>query len=64
VLRSPARASHSGRRATWVYPGYAHPMYGLGCYWASRPVYDGLGRVVGYTGRPVHVCPGWSRRRR
>ena len=42
-----------------VYPGYAQPAYGTGCYWASQPVYDGLGRVVGYTGRPVQVCPGY-----
>jgi hypothetical protein len=33
-----------------VYDGYAAPVYGPGCYWASRPVYDGAGRVVGYTG--------------
>jgi hypothetical protein len=43
-----------------VYEGYAQPVYGPGCYWASRPVYDGAGRVVGYTGRPVQVCPGYS----
>jgi hypothetical protein len=43
-----------------VYEGYAAPVYGQGCYWASRPVYDGAGRVVGYTGRPVQVCPGYS----
>ena len=42
-----------------VYPSYAQPVYGPGCYWASQPVYDGLGRVVGYTGRPVQVCPGY-----
>ena len=42
-----------------VYPGYAQPAYGTGCYWASQPVYDGLGRVVGYTGRPLPVCPGY-----
>src|SRR5215467_6808623 len=42
-----------------VYPGYAQPVYGPGCYWASQPVYDGLGHVVGYTGRPVQVCPGY-----
>ena len=42
-----------------VYPSYAQPVYGSGCYWASQPVYDGLGRVVGYTGRPVQVCPGY-----
>src|SRR3954452_2836256 len=42
-----------------VYPGYAQPVYGPGCYWASEPLYDGLGRVVGYTGRPVQVCPGY-----
>ncbi len=43
-----------------VYPGYAQPLYGPGCYWASRPVYDGVGRVVGYSGQPVQVCPGYS----
>src|SRR5215472_12942253 len=42
-----------------VYPGYAQPVYGPGCYWASRPVYDVAGRVVGYTGQPVQVCPGY-----
>jgi hypothetical protein len=40
-----------------VYPAYPQPVYAPGCYWASQPVYDGLGRVVGYTGRPVQVCP-------
>ena len=42
-----------------VYPGYAQPVYGPGCYWASQPVYDSYGRVVGYSGRPVQVCPGY-----
>jgi len=42
-----------------VYPGYAQPVYGPGCYWASQPVYDAYGRVVGYRGRPVQVCPGY-----
>ena len=43
-----------------VYPGYAQPVYAPGCYWASQPVYDGAGRLVGYTGRPVQVCPGYA----
>lgn len=42
-----------------VYEGYNQPLYGPGCYWASQPVYDRFGRVVGYTGRPVQVCPGY-----
>jgi hypothetical protein len=42
-----------------VYPGYAQPVYGPGCYWASQPVVDPYGRVVGYTGQPVQVCPGY-----
>jgi hypothetical protein len=42
-----------------AYPGYAQPVYGPGCYWASRPVYDPYGRVVGYSGRPVQVCPNY-----
>ncbi len=42
-----------------VYPGYAQPVSGPGCYWASQPVLDPYGRVVGYTGRPVQVCPGY-----
>jgi hypothetical protein len=42
-----------------VYSGYAQPVYGPGCYWASQPVYDPYGRVVGYTGQPVQVCPGY-----
>jgi len=43
-----------------VYEGYAQPVYAPGCYWASQPIYDGAGRVVGYTGQPVQVCPGYS----
>jgi hypothetical protein len=43
-----------------VYEGYAAPVYAPGCYWASRPIYDGAGRVAGYTGQPVQVCPGYS----
>jgi len=42
-----------------VYRGYGQPVYGPGCYWASQPVYDPRGRVVGYTGQPVQVCPGY-----
>jgi hypothetical protein len=42
-----------------VYEGYAQPVQGPGCYWASQPVYDYRGRVVGYTGQPVQVCPGY-----
>jgi hypothetical protein len=45
-----------------VYRGYGQPVYGPGCYWVSRPVYDPWGRVVGYTGRPVQVCPGYAPR--
>jgi hypothetical protein len=40
-----------------VYPGYAQPVYRAGCYWASQPIYDARGRVIGYTGEPVQVCP-------
>ena len=43
-----------------VYEGYPQPVNAPGCYWASQPVYDGAGRVVGYTGQPVQVCPGYS----
>jgi hypothetical protein len=43
-----------------VYPGYAQPVYAPGCYWASQPVLDLWGRVVGYTGQPVQVCPGYA----
>jgi hypothetical protein len=43
-----------------VYEGYGQPIYAPGCYWASQPLYDGAGRVVGYTGQPVQVCPGYS----
>jgi hypothetical protein len=42
-----------------AYPGYGQPLYGAGCYWASQPVYDPYGRVVGYRGQPVQVCPGY-----
>ena len=47
-----------------VYEGYAQPVYAPGCYWASQPIYDGAGRVVGYTGQPVQVCPGYRARPR
>src|SRR6266581_171332 len=30
-----------------------------GCYWASEPLYDRRGNVVGYTGQPVQICPGY-----
>jgi hypothetical protein len=43
-----------------AYAGYPQPVYAPGCYWASQPVYDGAGRVVGYTGQPVQVCPGYA----
>lgn len=42
-----------------VYQGYGQPVYGPGCYWAAQPVYDPYGRVVGYTGQPVQICPGY-----
>jgi hypothetical protein len=42
-----------------VYQGYGQPVQGPGCYWASQPVYDYRGRVVGYSGDPVQVCPGY-----
>ena len=43
-----------------VYPGYTQAVYGPGCYWASRPVYDPYGRIVGYSGQPVQVCPNYA----
>jgi hypothetical protein len=43
-----------------VYPGYAQPVSAPGCYWASQPMLDPYGRVVGYTGQPVQVCPGYA----
>jgi hypothetical protein len=42
-----------------VYEGYGQPLYGPSCYWASQPLYDRYGRVVGYSGEPVQVCPGY-----
>lgn len=43
-----------------VYEGYGQPVYGSGCYWAAEPVYDRHGRVVGHTGQPVQICPGYQ----
>jgi hypothetical protein len=40
-----------------VYRDYDRPLYRGDCYWASRPVYDRRGRIVGYDGEPVQVCP-------
>jgi hypothetical protein len=42
-----------------VYEGYPQPVQYAGCYWAAQPVYDPYGRVVGHTGQPVQVCPGY-----
>jgi hypothetical protein len=43
-----------------VYEGYGQPVRYAGCYWASEPVYNRRGQVVGYTGEPVQVCPGYQ----
>jgi hypothetical protein len=43
-----------------MYESYPHPVYRSGCYWAAEPVYDRYGRVVGHTGQPVQVCPGYG----
>jgi hypothetical protein len=43
-----------------VYPGYAVPVAGPGCYWPSQPLFDRWGRVVGFKGQPVQVCPGYA----
>ena len=40
-----------------VYEGYGQPVYRPGCYWAAEPIYDRRGRVIGYTGDAVQVCP-------
>jgi hypothetical protein len=40
-----------------VYEGYGQPVYRSGCYWAAEPIYDRRGRVIGYTGDAVQVCP-------
>jgi hypothetical protein len=40
-----------------VYEGYGQPVYRSGCYWASEPIYNRNGRVIGYTGEPVQICP-------
>jgi len=42
-----------------AYPAYGQPLYGPGCYWASQPIYNRNGRIIGYTGNPVMVCPGY-----
>jgi hypothetical protein len=39
------------------YRGYGRPVQRYGCYWAGEPVYDRRGRVVGWEGEPVQVCP-------
>src|SRR5262245_38039441 len=49
----------SGPRGYVVDEGYGRPVHHSGGYWAAQPVYDGRGRVVGYTGDPVQVCPGY-----
>jgi hypothetical protein len=40
-----------------AYPGYAVALPGPNCYWTRMPIYDAYGRVVGWRGRPVAVCP-------
>jgi hypothetical protein len=45
------------------YPGYVaySGVYASppppGCYWTRQPVYDAVGNIVGWRGRPVAVCP-------
>jgi hypothetical protein len=51
--------SHPARRSTLctrLCPAGLRTEMLLGI---SQPVYDGLGRVIGYTGQPVQVCPGY-----
>ena len=44
-------------------PGYivdadtAATLPGPNCYWTRMPVYDLDGKVIGWRGRPVAVCP-------
>ena len=40
-----------------VYAGYAGALPGPNCYWTRMPVYDSIGKVIGWRGRPVAVCP-------
>jgi hypothetical protein len=40
-----------------VYNGYGQPVAHAGCYWAGQPVYNSRGRVIGWQGEPVQVCP-------
>ncbi len=40
-----------------VYRGYDRPLSRGGCYWAGQPVYDARGRIIGWQGEPVQVCP-------
>ena len=40
-----------------AYTGYAVALPGPACYGTRMPVYDGYGRVVGWRGAPVAVCP-------
>jgi hypothetical protein len=42
-----------------VYPAYGQPVYGPDCYWASQPIYNQWGRVIGYSSRPVQVCESY-----
>src|SRR4030095_13015764 len=39
-----------------VYPAYAAPLPGPGCYWARMPVYDMYGSVVVGRGAPGASC--------
>src|SRR3974390_417041 len=48
---------HSMRPGYAAYPGYAEPVYGPGCYWTRQAIYDRRGRIVGWTGEVVQVCP-------
>jgi hypothetical protein len=52
-------------RARWMdlpvmWSTLAQPVSGPGYYWASQPVHDPAGRVVGYRGQPVQVCPSYA----
>lgn len=51
IIGSAARRPYYGG---YGYPAYAAPVYGGGCYFVRRTVYDAYGNPVGR--RPVRVC--------
>ena len=56
---SPVPSSRRARAAMSSTKAMDARFIYRGCYWAAEPIYNRHGHVIGYTGEPVQVCPGY-----